>query len=150
MNDSKACKNAKEKIKKLITPKKEELTPNSSFTIVNNFFNTSKNLKENNLLKELYLNRLHPPPIGIFSKALKFDSNLNFNILSPVIINDKKIILGEGSFSIVQLYEDKKTGIKYAVKKMNSEKIEKIAKNKNLINTEVNIHGRINPEWNII
>ena len=27
---------------------------------------------------------------------------------------------------------------------MNSEKIEKIAKNKNLINTEVNIHGRIN------
>ena len=57
MNDSKACKNAKEKIKKLITPKKEELTPNSSFTIVNNFFNTSKNLKENNLLKELYLNR---------------------------------------------------------------------------------------------
>ena len=144
MNDSKACINAKEKIKKLITPKKEELTPNSSFTIVNNFFNTSKNLKENNLLKELYLNRLHPPPIGIFSKALKFDSNLNFNILSPVIINDKKIILGEGSFSIVQLYEDKKTGIKYAVKKMNSEKIEKIAKNKNLINTEVNIHGRIN------
>jgi len=60
-----------------------------------------------------------------------------------VVINNKKIILGEGSFSIVQLYEDKKTKIKYAVKKMDSEKVEKITKNKKLINTEVNIHSRI-------
>ena len=143
MNEIKSSKNTKEKIKKLISPKKEEITPNSSFTTVNNILISSKNFKENNLLRELYLNRLHPPPIGIFSKTLKFDSNLNFNTLSPVIINDKKIILGEGSFSIVQLYEDKKTGIKYAIKKMNSEKMEKLSKNKNLINTEVNIHGRI-------
>ena len=98
---------------------------------------------EENILHGIIANRLHPPPIGTFSKDLKFDTTLNFSVLSPVFRNNEKVILGDGSFSIVQLYENKKTKVKYAVKKMNSEKIEKITKNKNLINTEVNIHGRI-------
>ena len=125
------------------SPKKNETKNSSLSTFANPNLNLSRQFQEDNLLEEIYLNRLHPPPIGIFSKDLKFDTNLNINTLTPVIRSNKKVIIGEGSFSVVQLYEDKKTKIKYAVKKMNPEKIEKISKNKKLIDTEVNIHGRI-------
>ena len=134
----------KSKIKKLPSPKKNKINNKSNLTIIANEFDSICQFTEDEILLQIYSNRLHPPPIGAFSKELNFDKNLNFNILSPIVIKDKKIILGEGSFSVVQLYEDKKTKIKYAVKKMNIENIEKITKNKNLINTEVNIHGRIN------
>ena len=134
----------KSKLKKLPSPKKNKINNNTNLTIIANEFDSICQFTEDEILLQIYSNRLHPPPIGAFSKELNFDKNLNFNILSPIVIKDKKIILGEGSFSVVQLYEDKKTKIKYAVKKMNIENIEKITKNKNLINTEVNIHGRIN------
>ena len=134
----------KSKIKKSPSPKKNKINNNTNLTIIANEFDSICQFTEDEILLQIYSNRLHPPPIGAFSKELNFDKNLNFNILSPIVIKDKKIILGEGSFSVVQLYEDKKTKIKYAVKKMNIESIEKITKNKNLINTEVNIHGRIN------
>ena len=134
----------KSKLKKLPSPKKNKINNNTNLTIIANEFDSICQFTEDEILLQIYSNRLHPPPIGAFSKELNFDKNLNFNILSPIVIKDKKIILGEGSFSVVQLYEDKKTKIKYAVKKMNIESIEKITKNKNLINTEVNIHGRIN------
>ena len=134
----------KSKLKKLPSPKKNKINNKSNLTIIANEFDSICQFTEDEILLQIYSNRLHPPPIGAFSKELNFDKNLNFNILSPIVIKDKKIILGEGSFSVVQLYEDKKTKIKYAVKKMNIENIEKITKNKNLINTEVNIHGRIN------
>ena len=134
----------KSKIKKSPSPKKNKINNKSNLTIIANEFDSICQFTEDEILLQIYSNRLHPPPIGAFSKELNFDKNLNFNILSPIVIKDKKIILGEGSFSVVQLYEDKKTKIKYAVKKMNIENIEKITKNKNLINTEVNIHGRIN------
>ena len=134
----------KSKLKKLSSPKKNKINNNTNLTIIANEFDSICQFTEDEILLQIYSNRLHPPPIGAFSKELNFDKNLNFNILSPIVIKDKKIILGEGSFSVVQLYEDKKTKIKYAVKKMNIENIEKITKNKNLINTEVNIHGRIN------
>ena len=135
LNTSKHSK-TKEKIKQISSPKKEWQNNNSNPAII-------INEQDESILYEIYLNRLHPPPIGTFSKDLNFDNNLNFTALSPVIKNNKKIILGDGSFSVVQLYEDKKTRIKYAVKKMNIEKVEKITKNKKLVNTEVKIHGRI-------
>ena len=135
LNTSKHSK-TKEKIKQISSPKKERQNNNSNPAII-------INEQDESILYEIYLNRLHPPPIGTFSKDLNFDNNLNFTALSPVIKNNKKIILGDGSFSVVQLYEDKKTRIKYAVKKMNIEKVEKITKNKKLVNTEVKIHGRI-------
>ena len=135
LNTSKHSK-TKEKIKQISSPKKERQNNNSNPAII-------INEQDESILYEIYLNRLHPPPIGTFSKDLNFDNNLNFTALSPVIRNNKKILLGDGSFSVVQLYEDKKTRIKYAVKKMNIEKVEKITKNKKLVNTEVKIHGRI-------
>ena len=134
----------KSKIKKSPSPKKSKINNKSNLTIIAHEFDPLYQFTEDDILSQIYSNRLHPPPIGVFSKELNFDKNLNFNTLCPIVIKDKKIILGEGSFSIVQLYEDKKTKIKYAIKKMNMENIEKITKNKNLINTEVNIHGRIN------
>ena len=140
----KLSKHSKAKTKKSPSPKKNQENSNSNSTLIINEFETSLNIQENNILSQIFTNRLHPPPIGTFSKELNFETNLNFNTLIPVIKNNEKIFLGDGSFSVVQLYEDKKTKIKYAVKKMNSEKIEKISKNKKLINTEVNIHGRIN------
>ena len=144
MHGIKLSKNPKAKTKKSPSSKKNHENNNSNSTIIINELESSINFKENKILSQIFTNRLHPPPIGTFSKELNFETNLNFNTLYPVIKNNQKMILGEGSFSIVQLYEDKKTKIKYAVKKMNSEKIEKISKNKKLINTEVNIHGRIN------
>ena len=144
MHGIKPSKHSKAKTKKSPSPKKNQENNNSNSTIIINEFETSLNIQENNILSQIFTNRLHPPPIGTFSKELNFETNLNFNTLIPVIKNNEKIFLGDGSFSVVQLYEDKKTKIKYAVKKMNSEKIEKISKNKKLINTEVNIHGRIN------
>ena len=143
MHGLKPSKKSKEKIKKSLSPKKDEINNDSNSTIIIPELDMSKQSQEDNLLKKIYSNRLHPPPIGIFSKDLDFNTKLNINTLIPVTINNKKIILGEGSFSIVQLYEDKKTKIKYALKKMDSKKVEKITKNKKLIDTEVNIHGRI-------
>ena len=143
MHGLKPSKKSKEKIKKSLSPKKDEINNDSNSTIIIPELDISKQSQEDNLLKKIYSNRLHPPPIGIFSKDLDFNTKLNINTLIPVTINNKKIILGEGSFSIVQLYEDKKTKIKYALKKMDSKKVEKITKNKKLIDTEVNIHGRI-------
>ena len=121
---------------------KEKINDNS--TIIVNETDSFNQFSEEKLLFDIYSNRLHPPPIGAFSKDLDFDSDLSINNLRPVLKNRKNVILGEGSFSIVQLYEHKRTKKLYAVKKMNSEKIQNISKNKNLINTEVNIHGRIN------
>ena len=134
----------KSKLKKSPSPKNNKINNKLISTLVINDFDSFCQFRENDILFHIYQNRLHPPPIGTFSKDLNFDKNLNFSTLSPIVIKDKNIILGEGSFSVVQLYENVKTKTKYAVKKMNIESIEKISKNKNLINTEVNIHGRIN------
>ena len=107
-------------------------------------FSENNNINsENKLLLNIYLNNLYPPPIGIYTKDLNFDSALNLSNLSPVLYGKKQIILGDGSFSKVKLYEDKKTKMKYAIKKMNILKLEKISKNKKLVNNEINIQGRI-------
>ena len=101
-------------------------------------------LTDEKLLLDIYHKMLYPPPIGKYSKELLFDSSLNMINLSPILYKNKQIILGDGSFSKVQLYEHKKTKIKYAVKKMNLTQLEKLSHNKKLINNEINIQGRIN------
>ena len=108
--------------------------------------NDEKNQKiiEEKILLDIYNNMLYPPPIGKYTKDLNFDSSLNMNSLIPIKIKNNNVILGEGGFSKVQLYQNKTTKIKYAVKKMNLTQLEKLSQNKKLILNEVNIHGRIN------
>ena len=101
-------------------------------------------LTDEKLLLDIYNNKLYPPPIGKFSKELLCDSSLNMTNLSPILYKNKQIILGDGSFSKVQLYEHKKTKIKYAVKKMNLTQLEKLSHHKKLVHNEINIQGRIN------
>ena len=100
-------------------------------------------INEEKLLLDIYKNMLYPPPIGKYTKELNFDSSLNMSKLLPIIFKNKNIILGEGAFSKVQLYQDKKTKIKYAVKKMNLAHLEKLSQNKKFVMNEVNIQGRI-------
>ena len=108
--------------------------------------NDEKNQKiiEEKILLDIYNNMLYPPPIGKYTKDLNFDSSLNMNSLIPIKVKNNNVILGEGGFSKVQLYQNKTTKIKYAVKKMNLTQLEKLSQNKKLILNEVNIHGRIN------
>ena len=103
----------------------------------------NKNLKEELLLSQIYHNKLYPPPIGKYNKDLNFDSSLNMSSLSPLLFKNKRIILGDGSFSKVHLYFHKTSKIKYAVKKMNLSKIDKLLNHKNIVDNEVYIHGRI-------
>ena len=104
----------------------------------------NKKSKEEELLLNIYHNKLYPPPIGNYNKDLIFDSSINMSSLSPLLFKNKPILLGDGSFSKVQLYFHKKSKIKYAVKKMNLLQIEKLSHNKNIVDNEINIHGRIN------
>ena len=102
-----------------------------------------KNVDEEKYLLDIYHKMLYPPPIGKYNKDFNFNSSLTISNLSPVLYKNKTILLGDGSFSKVHLYEHKKTKIKYAVKKMNLIQLEKLSYNKKLIHNEVNIHGRI-------
>ena len=104
----------------------------------------NKKQEEEKLLLDIYHKMLYPPPIGKYSKDYNFDSSLNISNLVPVLYKNKIILLGDGSFSKVQLYIHKKTKIKYAVKKMNLIQLEKLSYSKKLIQNEINIHGRIN------
>ena len=104
----------------------------------------NKKSKEEKLLLNIYHNKLYPPPIGSYNKDLIFDSSINMSSLSPLLFKNKPIMLGEGSLSKVQLYFHKQSKIKYAVKKMNLLQIEKLSHNKNIVDNEINIHGRIN------
>ena len=100
--------------------------------------------EEEKILLDIYNNMLYPPPIGKYSKNLNFDSSLNMNSLIPITIKNDKVMLGEGAFSKVQLYQHKTSKIKYAVKKMNLIQLEKLSQNKKFVLNEVSIQGRIN------
>ena len=108
-------------------------------------FNDESNHKinEEKILLDIYNNMLYPPPIGKYSKNLSFDSTLNMNSLIPITLNNNNVMLGEGAFSKVQLYQHKKTKIKYAVKIMNLIELEKLSQNKKFVLNEVSIQGRI-------
>ena len=109
-------------------------------------FNDENNhtINEEKILLDIYNNMLYPPPIGKYSKNLNFDSTLNMNSLIPITLKNENIMLGEGAFSKVQLYQHKTTKIKYAVKKMNLIQLEKLSQNKKFVLNEMSIQGRIN------
>ena len=109
---------------------------------VNENINTKSS--EEKLLLDIYHNMLYPPPIGKYNKELNLDSSLNMSSLSPILVENKRILLGDGSFSKVHLYLHKISKIKYAVKKINFLQAEKLSNHKNIIENEINIHGRIN------
>ena len=62
--------------------------------------------------------KLHPPPIGSFLENPELNPRLNFSLLEPVLSKGKKILIGDGSFSKVYLFQNKISKIKYAIKKM--------------------------------
>ena len=99
---------------------------------------------EEKILLDIYNNMLYPPPIGKYTKDLNFNSSLNLGSLIPIKLKNNNILLGEGGFSKVHLYQNKETKIKYAMKKINLIQLEKLSQNKKFILNEVNIQGRIN------
>ena len=88
--------------------------------------------------------KLHPPPIGSFLENPELNPRLNFSLLEPVLSEGKKILIGDGSFSKVYLFQNKISKIKYAIKKMNISSFLKKTNNKDLIINEINIQSKIN------
>ena len=99
--------------------------------------------KINSLLLNIHKYKLYPPPSGLFYKKPKINSDLNFSLLEPVIFKNKDPIIGDGSFSTVFLYHNKKSQIKYAIKKMNISLVLQKSSNKNIILNEINIQSKI-------
>ena len=97
----------------------------------------------NNKLLNLIKYKLFQPNIGCFYGNRKINSNLNFSSLEPILSNGKKILVGDGSFSKVFLYQHKTSKIKYAIKKINIPSFLKKTNNKNLILEEINIQSKI-------
>ena len=97
----------------------------------------------NNKLLNLIKYKLFQPNIGCFYDNPKINSNLNFSSLEPILSNGKKILVGDGSFSKVFLYQHKTSKIKYAIKKINIPSFLKKTNNKNLILEEINIQSKI-------
>ena len=115
-------------------------------------FNNNSNLQNNINNNEQKINqqllnilnfKLHPPPAGCFYEKPKINPNLNFTSLEPILLKGKKILIGDGSFSKVFLYQHKTSKIKYAIKKMNILSFIKKTNNKNLILNEINIQSKI-------
>ena len=115
--------------------------------------NNNPNVKKNNInnsldsinnkLLNLVKYKLYQTQIGCFYENPKINSNLNFSSLEPILSKGKKILVGDGSFSKVYLYQHKNTKIKYAIKKMNIPSFIKKTNNKNLILEEINIQSKI-------
>jgi serine/threonine protein kinase len=115
--------------------------------------NNNPNVKKNNInnsldsinnkLLNLVKYKLYQTQIGRFYENPKINSNLNFSSLEPILSKGKKILVGDGSFSKVYLYQHKNTKIKYAIKKMNIPSFIKKTNNKNLILEEINIQSKI-------
>ena len=110
---------------------------------------TSKNINNdkktlNPHLLNLIKFKLHPPPIGSFLENPELNPRLNFSLLEPVLSKGKKILIGDGSFSKVYLFQNKISKIKYAIKKMNISSFLKKTNNKDLIINEINIQSKIN------
>ena len=101
--------------------------------------NTILNQQLLNLLKY----KLHPPPLGCIYENPKINQNLNFASLEPILSNGKKILVGDGSFSKVFLYQHKISKIKYAIKIININSFMQKTNNKNLILDEINIQSKI-------
>ena len=105
--------------------------------------NINKEISLNQKLLNLIKHKIHPPPNGYINENPKKNNNLNFSTLEPILSNGKKILVGDGSFSKVILYQHKISKIKYAVKIMNIQSFVKKTNNRNLILEEVNIQSKI-------
>ena len=115
---------------------------NKSDNVPKNNINDSKETINNELLN-LIKYKLYEPNVGYFYQNPKINSNLNFSSLEPILCNGKKILVGDGSFSKVFLYQHKTSKIKYAIKRMNIPSFLKKTNNKNLILEEINIQSKI-------
>ena len=115
---------------------------NRSENAQKNNINDIKEEINNNLLNLINYN-LYKTNIGCFYENSKINSNLNFTSLEPILSNGKKILIGDGSFSKVFLYQHKTSKIKYAIKRMNIPSYLKKTNNKNLILDEINIQSKI-------
>ena len=99
--------------------------------------------KLNQQLLNLLKYKLHPPPIGYIYDTSKINQHLNFSFLEPILSKGKKILVGDGSFSKVFLYQHKNSKIKYAIKRINIASFKKKTNNQNLIWEEINIQSKI-------
>ena len=97
----------------------------------------------NKVLLNIHKYKLYPAPEGVFNNKPKLNKNLNFNNLEETTTKDKISLIGDGSFSKVFLYQDKKTKIKYAVKKMLLQLVLNKTNNKNIILSEIDIQSKI-------
>ena len=75
-------------------------------------------------------------------------SNFIYHIedLTPLLINNKPKVIGEGRFSTVYLYKHKINGTLFALKKISIQKILESENDINIIQREINIHSRIQHE----
>ena len=104
--------------------------------------NNNNNISNQQLLNLLKY-KLYPPPAGCLYENPKINQNLNFSSLEPILSKGKKILVGDGSFSKVFLYQHKISKIKYAIKIININSFMKKTNNKNLILDEINIQSKI-------
>ena len=97
----------------------------------------------NKILLNIHKYKLYPAPEGVFVNKPNLNKQLNFTTLEETMTKDKISLIGDGSFSKVFLYQDKKTKIKYAVKKMLIELVLNKTNNKNIIDSEISIQSKI-------
>ena len=109
----------------------------------NKINNRNNSRKFNTFLLNLTKYKLYPSPESSFSEKPKLYQHLDLSTLEPIMFNDKKLLIGDGSFSKVFLYNHKKTKTKYAIKKMNISLVLKKSGNKNIILNEINIQSKI-------
>ena len=116
----------------------EDLTRKRTNSNIKNDQNVS-----NKILLNIHKYKLYPAPEGVFVNKPNLNKQLNFTTLEETMTKEKISLIGDGSFSKVFLYQDKKTKIKYAVKKMLIELVLNRANNKNIIDNEISIQSKI-------
>ena len=109
---------------------------------------SNSNIKNNQtvsskILLNIHKYKLYPAPEGVFVNKPNLNKQLNFTTLEETMTKDKISLIGDGSFSKVFLYQDKKTKVKYAVKKMLIELVLNKTNNKNIIESEISIQSKI-------
>ena len=80
---------------------------------------------------------------GIYQPYLTTNFIYRIQDFTPLIINNKPKIIGEGRFSTVYLYKHKFNGSLFALKKISMNKIIESGNDTNIIQREINIHSRI-------
>ena len=71
---------------------------------------------------------------------------IRFEDLTPVIINNSIVLIGEGRFSKVYLYKHKLTNLYYALKQISKQKVIESGHTIEIIKNEIKIHSLLNHE----